>query len=138
MSVQQIVEPDLVTATGDETVRDVARKMREHSVDTVIVTQGGSPVGIVADRDVALAVADASPDDTTVQAVMTEDVVTVPQDGSLLEAANVMQEAGVRQAPVVDDGGTLSGVVALDAILLVIERHLEAAAGVIESQLPQV
>ena len=60
---------------------------------------------------------------TPVSEVMTTDVVTVRPDQSLAEAADVLAEHGIGAAPVVDDAGTLVGLLR-DEDLLISESRL--------------
>lgn len=60
---------------------------------------------------------------TLVSAVMTPEVVTVRPDQSLAEAADVLAEHGIGAAPVVDDSGTLVGLLR-DEDLLISESRL--------------
>jgi CBS domain-containing protein len=45
----------VVTAGPEETLAAVAKKMQEHNVGTVVIVEDRRPVGIVTDRDLALA-----------------------------------------------------------------------------------
>lgn len=44
-----------VTAGSGETLSPAARRMRDNHVGTLIIVEGQKPVGIVTDRDLALA-----------------------------------------------------------------------------------
>ena len=81
----------------------------------VPVIDGGKPIGVLTDRDVALALADFK--DTLpvmpVGDVMKQGVVTVPTEGRLEIVCRTLAERGVRRALVVDDGEQLAGVISL-------------------------
>lgn len=59
---------------------------------------------------------------TRVRDVMTEGVVTITPERPMLEAGRLMREHGIRTLPVVDDTGTLVGIVSQRSLA---ERYLE-------------
>jgi len=63
------------------------------------------------------------PSTTPLRTVMTTDVVTVTADATLAEAADVLAERGIGAAPVVDDAGTVVGLLR-DEDLLSTEARL--------------
>ncbi len=63
------------------------------------------------------------PSTTPLRTVMTTDVVTVTADATLAEAADVLAERGIGAAPVVDDSGTVVGLLR-DEDLLSTEARL--------------
>ena len=54
VKVSEIATESPVTLTGDESVEDAAKLMREHDVRRLPVVQDGRPVGIVALGDLAV------------------------------------------------------------------------------------
>jgi cystathionine beta-synthase len=70
---------NVVTALPSETLQAVYRKMKMHDVSQLPVMDNGRLLGIVDEMDILLAVMDR-PDQfaTTVAAVMTTDLITVP------------------------------------------------------------
>jgi CBS domain-containing protein len=95
-------------------------------------------VGIVTDRDLTLDVLEprADPDELTAADVMTEHPTTVGEDDGVFEVTKAMFEAKVRRLPVVDDEGTLAGIVALDDFLVLFTDELNGLAGVVEAESP--
>lgn len=139
MTIGDIAESDVVTAARADSVSDVAERMREADVGSVVVEEENLPIGIVTDRQIALALADdPEAGHDHVDEVMTRDVETIDEDLDLYRAAQKLDEEGIRRAPVVDEAGHLDGIVSLDDIIVVIEREMEAASGVIEAQSPRV
>ncbi|MFB6084135.1 MAG: CBS domain-containing protein [Halorientalis sp.] len=133
MPVENIaVEP--VTARRDTPVPELAQTMLDEDLGDLIVTEDDEPVGIVTDRDIALAVARADDlDALTAADVMTPDPVTIDADATAVELPSTMAEGGVRRIPVVDDG-RLVGVATLDDVVATTGEMLDDAATVIEAQ----
>lgn len=146
--VQEIAREadEVVTTEPDATVRAVAETMEEENVGSVVVVEGGEPVGILTDRDVTVrAVARGlDPDTTTAEEVMTGDLVVVNAHDSIDELIETFDAAGVRRMPVVDgDDNEIAGIVTLDdiAVLLSVElggisEEMDSLSNVIRSGSP--
>lgn len=128
---------DVVTAERDTSVGELVETMAEEGIGDVVIAEDGRPVGIVTDRDVALAVAQhGDVSDLEAEQVMTEDPATIHQDAEAVELPAEMAESGVRRLPVVDDDGKLVGIATLDDVVATVGEELEDVATVIESQSP--
>jgi CBS domain-containing protein len=117
--------PRLVTAKDTDTLSSVAQQMREKNVGAVVIVEGDKPVGMVTDRDIALALGaqGVSPQDP-VDRVMTRPVRTIPDGAGIFAATQCMRDAGVRRLPIVDDKGRLTGIVSLDDLMRMLGREL--------------
>lgn len=51
MTVSDLMREAVVTARPDESVGDVAKRMAEENVGSVVVEQDGRPAGIITDGD---------------------------------------------------------------------------------------
>jgi predicted transcriptional regulator len=96
-----------------ETLVEVARALAADEIGAVLVLQDGALVGVVSERDVAACVA-AETDTGRLTAfdVMSTDLVTVPPEAPILEAARIMREAEVRHLPVVSEG-LIAGILSM-------------------------
>jgi CBS domain-containing protein len=128
------VEP--VTAPPDASVPQLAGILEEAGVGSVVIESDGSPVGLVTDRDIAVAVANHDDlEELAAGDVMTEDPTTIDGDAEAVELPKRMSEARVRRLPVVDDG-ELTGVATLDDVVATAGEELADVATVIEAQSP--
>ena len=120
---------EVVTASPRDSLANVAKLMEQHNVGTVVIAEQQRPVGIVTDRDLALAVCRQGilPEEH-VQKVMTCPVSTMRQNEGIYKATQHMMEKAVRRLPVVDDVGRLVGLVSLDDLLLLLSRELNNMA----------
>lgn len=131
----------VVTAEPGASVVSVARRMRDQRVGSVVVVDpGGSPVGIVTDRDLAVRVlAEGVVPGAPVGEHASRPLVCGDPEMDLDEAAALMVRHRVRRLPVLTDG-SLVGIVTLDDVA-VRSGNLEVAqrmtADVIEGALPQ-
>ncbi|MDX1660291.1 MAG: CBS domain-containing protein [Gemmatimonadota bacterium] len=106
-----------------------------------VVDDDRTVVGIVTDRDIVFGVRqnDGRMEGLRVSACMTAHPVTVRQDDAAEEVVRRMRESRVRRVPVVDEDGTLVGIVAQadlavhledDALLAGYLREVSSAPGV--------
>ncbi|AXG06383.1 CBS domain-containing protein [Haloplanus rubicundus] len=125
----------VVTASADASVKDLARTMLDEELGDLVIAEDDKPVGIVTDRDIALAVArydDLS--ELTAEDIMTPDPVTIQEDATAVDLPATMADGRVRRIPVVDDDGRLVGIATLDDVVATAGEMLDDVAAVIESQ----
>ena len=104
----------VVSATGDATLGEVAELMRDRSVGSVVIVEHGRPVAVITDRDVALALgAGAASRDDAVAPHASRPLVTGEPAMDLEEAAALMVQHRIRRLPVVQDHA-IAGIVTLD------------------------
>jgi CBS domain-containing protein len=104
--VQDVMTGNPATVTRSDSVVDAARLMESADVGSLPVVDGGTPVGIVTDRDIAIrVVAQAKdPSRTTVGEISTGQPYYAAPDQDLDEALELMAYRKVRRVPVVEDG----------------------------------
>jgi CBS domain-containing protein len=131
MDVGKICRRRAVTINSGSDLVEAARLMREAHVGFLVVSDGGSPRGVLTDRDIVLeAIAcGVSPSEVTVGDAMTANPVTLTADTALDNALDSLRDAGVRRAPVVDDGGRIVGVLSIDDVLDHLAGQLGSVAG---------
>jgi len=108
-----------VTVGPADSVLDAAVLMRDHRIGSVVVVDGDRLVGMLTDRDVALAVLCAGFDAaaTQVRELVHGAPVSVLPTATVAAAAHEMRRAKVRHLPVVSPKGALFGIVAHDDLL---------------------
>lgn len=126
---------EAVTAEKGTTIQDLARTMEEEEVGDVIIVEGDEPVGIVTDRDIALAFGRGEDlDSLKAEDLMPGDLTTISADAEADQLPKKLEEGKVRRLPVVDDDGKLVGIVTLDDVVATIGEELDDVASVIEAQ----
>ena len=126
---------DVETARKDTPLRELARRMLDEELGDLVIAEDDRPVGIVTDRDIALAVArEHDLDALTAADVMTSDPVTIHRDATAVDLPATMAEGRVRRIPVVDDDGRLVGIATLDDVVATVGEMLKDVATVIEGQ----
>lgn len=138
MPVGDLGPDDVVTASKDSELREITEMLESENVGAVVITEDESPVGIVTDRDAALEIHQS--DDVasvSVEEVMTDEPETIQEDEEAIEISRAINEHNIRRFPVVDEDGTLTGIVTLDDLVAMIGEQLDDVAETIESQSPE-
>lgn len=109
-----IVRRDVVQLRADASVRSACKLMSEQGVGAVVVMDGEVIEGIFTERDALKRVlADGrDPDTTTLEAVMSRDMVKLGPDDWAVDALRLMSQVGIRHLLVVDQE-TLIGIISL-------------------------
>jgi len=112
LTAADVTSPVARTCSPFSTVTEAVLIFKENDSDVVPVVDAGKPVGVVVDRDVALAVADA-PDlaGRPVSEVMATGFPTIPAAAPIEEVARAMTAAGARLALAVDEEENLVGLI---------------------------
>ncbi len=104
----------VVTAEGEATLRRVGELMRDRNVGSVVVCERGRAVGVITDRDLALAVvADEVNAEEDVGHHASRPIVTGDAEMDIEEAVALMVQNRIRRLPVTE-GGELVGIVTID------------------------
>jgi CBS domain-containing protein len=101
-SVVDAMRLGIISCHPQTPLQDVARIMATYRIHCVVVTEmeGGPPVGVISDRDLAAAAASGARYGTAAELAATESV-TVAADDPLLRAAQLMAEHQVSHLVVV-------------------------------------
>jgi CBS domain-containing protein len=125
MKLNDLFTRRVVTAGPDEPLSTIAHRMQEHNVGTVVIVEHQRPVGIVTDRDLALALgARSQSPQTRVEKVMSRHVLAVPEDTGVFTATKFIRDRGGRRLPIVDKDDRVVGVVTLDDLVRYLAREL--------------
>ena len=118
LRVSDIMVKDVVTAKENDKIRDVAIRMYEKKIGSVVVVDDeGKPIGIVTERDMVYVVARALAPDTPVWMVMTENPIVINENALVTEAMEKMRVQNIRHLPVVNAEGKLVGMISFRDIV---------------------
>jgi acetoin utilization protein AcuB len=143
MMVSQWMKRHPHTVKPHDSIRHARAILEQHRINQLPVTTEGRVVGIVTDRDLRdafpsvldhrrsrAAKSNPSPDETTVETVMTPNALTVRGDDPIAEAARVIRKGRIGALPVVE-GAKLVGIITrsdlLDALVALIDGTHGAA-----------
>jgi len=136
MKIQDIMTANPSCVTPDATIREAAQVMKRDDVGIVPVVDAQNSkrlVGVVTDRDIAIrCVAEGKDGSCQVRdAMSSRDIATCSPDHEVDDAMKTMSVEKVRRIPIVDERGSLVGIVS-QADLLVRGRNDSGAAQTIE------
>jgi CBS domain-containing protein len=118
-SILKVKGGEVVTASAEATVGEIAGLLGKHRIGAVLITApGGAIEGIVSERDIVAGVATSGAEvlDRPAGEIMTRDVHVCDPDDSIYEIMNVMTEQRIRHLPVVVEG-KLSGIVSIGDVV---------------------
>jgi CBS domain-containing protein len=139
MSIGRICIREVDTAGPKESVLDIARRMRDRQVGTlVVVDDQARPMGLVTDRDIVTRAVASGREAalTPVVDIMTPMPTTVLQDSSIEAALGHMRVGRLRRLPVVSGSGALVGIITLDDILALLAEEFSLIGGLLERESP--
>ena len=118
-NLQSIVSKrPLVIGSPQMTVMEAAQAMKAKGVGSVIIEHNGALAGIFTERDLLNRVVAVGLDvaNTTLQQVMTSEVVGLEAHRPLSHALHLMHQHGFRHVPVLEQGRPVGMVSARDAL----------------------
>ena len=111
--LRDIMTEDVLTVAPEDTLGEVATRMIERGVGSVVVADFGRIIGVLTERDIMRAVAARThSSDARVREWMTADPITAGADMSVEDAAKTMFDHGFRHLPVVE-GEHAIGIVSI-------------------------
>lgn len=140
MSIGEICNRDVVILQQDDTVLEAAKLMRQHHIGDIVVVEERNgvrfPIGIVTDRDLVVEIMATGLDQTviTVGDIMVQELATAKKSTGIFETIQYMRSKAVRRLPIVDEDGSLVGILALDDLLELLSEELLAIARLIRRQ----
>jgi CBS domain-containing protein len=105
LSVGSLCGRPAVYAHPDASLRAVAATLASEVIGVAVIGGPQRLMGIVSERDIVRALSEgADPDAERARDVMTEDVLQVPPDASVLDVARLMRRHDIRHVVVTGDG----------------------------------
>ena len=138
MRVYKLMRANVVSVSETSSAMEAARLLCRHDIGALpVVGEDGRLRGILTDRDIIIrcVAAERDPAETPVSALMTRNVVTVPADADVREAASLMSANKVRRLPVTENGA-LVGMLSIGDIARARSCDMEAALALAEISEP--
>ncbi|MDO5849919.1 MAG: IMP dehydrogenase [Methanobacteriaceae archaeon] len=114
-TAEDITVRDVVTVSPESSIETVQDLMRNESVSGLPVLENDKIIGIISKRDIRPFLKSKSK--KIVKDIMTSDVVTIRENITPEEALDIAYENKVERLPVVDNEGTLVGILTIKDIL---------------------
>jgi len=138
MNIASICQRRVITIEADASLKEAAASMRENHVGALVVidsVEESRVAGVVTDRDLAIEVlaGDADAARMRIGELVNGSLVAVAGRGSIQDAVNAMEEAGVRRLLVTDDEGRVIGFLSSDDLLDAVAAELSGLAQALRS-----
>jgi CBS domain-containing protein len=140
-NLKELCNRHVVHIAASASVLEAAQLMREKHVGDVVVVDGDHgvlrPIGMLTDRDVVTLVVGEDVEAETVRVgdVMAHNPRVIHQREEFSTAIERMSEAGVRRLPIVDERGSLVGIVTADDLHQVLARMQNQLASISSQQI---
>ena len=133
--VDEVLQSDVVTVQRETPITQVVETLAAEDVGSVVVIDEETPVGIITDRSIALALGEMQDvADRSAADFVSSDLVTGTTEMTVFDVLETLESESIRRLPIVDEERHLQGIVTLDDILVLLSRELSSAAAIIESQ----
>ncbi|HYB07534.1 MAG TPA: CBS domain-containing protein [Nitrososphaerales archaeon] len=125
-TVGEVMVKAVLAVELNSNARDCGKAMAKRGVSCAVITQGGTAIGIVTERDlVSKVLADGlDPKKVLVRDIMSTPLITIATEVSLTSAAELMAQYRIRRLVVVGGDGSLAGIITTgDIARSLAEKH---------------
>lgn len=100
--VRDIMNSPVVTASPDDSIMEIAKKMKEEKIGSIVIMKEGKPVGIVTDWDIVSGgvYKDVKPSAIKAGEVM-KDIHTIESQEGITEAARLLRKHSIKRLGVI-------------------------------------
>src|SRR5690348_7188656 len=136
--VRDIMNSPVVSASPQDSVRDIAQKMKSEKIGSIIVMDKDKPVGLVTDYDIVTqgVAKDVKPSALKASDVMQE-LRTIESQESITEAARLLRKHGIKRLGVIYKD-RLVGIISASDVIAVTPDLVDVVsekAGIIRGEL---
>jgi CBS domain-containing protein len=121
MKVKEVMTLNPTGCTSTNSLADVAGLMWDNDCGIVpVLAEGGKVVGVITDRDICMAAALKGYQlaNIAVEDTISGKVFTCKTEDNVRTALETMKEKKIRRLPVLNDDGTLAGMLSMNDIVL--------------------
>lgn len=105
VKISEVMTDGVIAIEKDKSVQEAAQMLEEEGIRGLVVVDSGEAVGIIVARDIAYKVVarNLEPQETSVEEVMSEDLIVAEEEELLDDVAIAMVRNNVSRVPVVRD-----------------------------------
>ena len=121
---------EVICINADASLAEAASLMREHHIGDLVVVEEKNdierPVGMITDRDILIETLpqNVNPDKLYVSDIMSRGLATASENEDVFSLVKTMKDCGVVRLPVVDDAGSLCGIVTARSLVQLFSEAL--------------
>jgi CBS domain-containing protein len=132
--IGEVMTTDPVVLDASSSLEEAARRMKEHDIGDVLVSEGGRLCGIVTDRDIVIrGLAKGRGASAPLGDICSRELVSLSPDDSVEDAVGIMRDRAIRRLPIVENDRAV-GIVSIGD--LAVERDKTSALADISAAPP--
>ncbi len=113
MKVKEIMTAEPITINIDSDLNEATRLLSYHNIGRLLVTDEGKLVGIITDGDLMIEHDRNAP----IKDFMTENLITINENKSIIDAAKILAEHQISGLPVMNDENIMVGIITVEDIV---------------------
>ncbi len=113
MLIKDMMSKDVITANPKTSIEEAKQRININSIGRLIIVKEQKVVGIVTDGDLV----QKKSLETPISEVMSEDVITIYDNQSVQEAAQILSDNQIGGVPVLDKNDDLVGIITAEDIV---------------------
>ncbi len=141
-TLADIMSSEVVSVAPETSLAEVAELMAERHISSLLVSDAGTPCGIVTEHNVLHAVNERLPAEQAVSTIMSSPLITAHYNTTIFDASKLAEQRGIRHLVVVDDNEQVIGIASDTDFRMhlgtAVFRHLRTLEGVMERRIPQL
>jgi len=111
-SVKEVMTKKVVVFDEEDSIQDIAKKMKDKGIGSVLIIKNDQAVGIITERDLVhkLIAGNLNAKETKAKQIMNSPLVSIRSDADINYASKIMEDKDIKKMPVVD-GNKLVGII---------------------------
>ena len=111
-SVKEVMTKKVVVFNEDDSIQDIAKKMKDKGIGSVLIVKDNQAVGIITERDLVhkLVANNLNAKETKAKQVMNSPLISIKSDADINYVSKMMDDKNIKKMPVVDEG-RLTGII---------------------------
>jgi len=112
MQIHEIMSREIKSIDTEATIIEACKRLYRNKVGSLIVLEEGILKGIITERDIIskVVILNKDPNNTTVEEIMSQDVITINQNANVEDAIELMNSKEIKKIPVISETGNLVGI----------------------------
>ena len=104
-SVKEVMTKKVIVLDEEDSIQDIAKKMKDRGIGSVLITRNNQAVGIITERDLVhkLIAANLNAKETKAKQIMNSPLISIKSDADVNYASKMMEDKNIKKMPVVDD-----------------------------------
>jgi len=119
MQIHEIMSKEIISIDCDATIIEACKRFYRHKIGSLVVLEDGKLKGIITERDIIarVVILNKDPNETTVEEIMSPEVITLNQNTNIEEAIKLMNLKEIKKIPIISEMGSLVGMLTTSDII---------------------